>query len=369
MKLTKSLFMLCAAGLSLCACNSDDKIQVPEGPGMIEVKIGTPATRASSGDKININGTITITLTHNENQTLTQTVNIIDGNVDPLQQTVKFWNVVKPQKVTASINGGEKDYSAILITSDGTGEGVKGGNLQADPSSIPAYGETETFTLTGTMKPTGGEGPESGYQDGDASKTFQKYAATVQMAIPVARLEVGAISHEAHAAADDNCFFKNLKIKGVYLDNTSKDGYGGSYGVNTSAYSEVASENYNGINEAKLKKTVDAPTDATFAASAFNFYATGGTPKFKVYFSSADFAAGGNDQNREAWAMVERYKKDGSDEYITKFENGKVYQISDITILDEYILGDEENDAVYGVEVTVKEAVWTVQLTSVEWAQ
>ena len=118
-----------------------------------------------------------------------------------------------------------------------------------------------------------------------------------------------------------------------------------------------------------MKKTVDAPTGATFAESAFNFYATGGTPTFKVFFSSADFAAGDDDQNRKAWAMVERYKKDGTNEYITKFENGKVYQISNITILDEYILGDEENDAVYGVEVTVKEAVWTVQLTSVEWAQ
>jgi hypothetical protein len=188
------------------------------------------------------------------------------------------------------------------------------------------------------------------------------------MAIPVARLEVGAISHEAHTADGDECFFKNLKIKGVYLDNTSTDGYGGTYSNPSSAYSEVGSENYNGIGDAILKKTVDAPTNATFAESAFNFYATGGTPTFKVYFSSADFAAGGNDQNREAWAMVTKYKKE-NDEEITEFENGKVYVISDITLSDEYILGDEENNAVYGVEVTVKEAVWTVQLTSVEWAQ
>ncbi len=363
MKLTKSLFMLCAAGLSLCACNSDDKLQVPEGPGMIEVKIGSPATRVNTGDKINISGTITITLTHNENQTLTQEVVVVDGQVDPRQQTVKFWNVVNPQKVTASINGGIASYTAIDITQ----ESGNGGNLQADPADIPAYGETQTFTLTGTMKPTGTEDVASGYKSGDEDKTFQKYAAKVQMAIPVARLEVGAITHEAHTAADD-CFFKNLKIKGVYLDNTSTDGYGGTYSNLSSAYSEVGSENYNGIGDAILKKTVDAPTDATFAESAFNFYATGGTPTFKVYFSSADFAAGGNDQNREAWAMVTKYKKE-NDVEITEFENGKVYVISDITLSDEYILGDEENNAVYGVEVTVREAVWTVQLTSVEWAQ
>lgn len=366
MKLTKSLFMLCAAGLSLCACNSDDKLQVPEGPGMIEVKIGSPATRANTGDKINISGTITITLTQkNGGPTLTQNVTVTNGTVDPRQQVVKFWNV-DPLKVTASINGGIDSYSTTLITQ--SDENATGGDLQADPADIPAYGETETFTLTGTMKPTGGENAESGYKDGDASKTFQKYTAEVQMAIPVARLEVGAISHEAHTAADDDCFFKNLKIKGVYLDNTSTSGYGGTYSKSSSAYSVVGSENYNGIDAAILKKTVDAPTDATFAESAFNFYATSGTPTFKVYFSSADFAAGGNDQNREAWAMVKKYKKNTGEE-ITAFENGKVYIIEDITITDEYILGDEENDAVYGVEVTVKEAVWTVQLTSVEWVQ
>ena len=49
MKTLKSLLMLCA-GLSFCACSSDNEPQFPEGEGMVEVKIVSPSTRAD-GDR------------------------------------------------------------------------------------------------------------------------------------------------------------------------------------------------------------------------------------------------------------------------------------------------------------------------------
>ena len=119
MKLRKSLFMLCAAGLSLCACNSDDiKDQMPEGPGMVEVSVinpfATTKAAATSGSTVNIQGTLTVTLT-DANTTFTQTLTI--GAEDPEgTKTAKFWNVVNPQKVTASINGGIASYTEIDIT-------------------------------------------------------------------------------------------------------------------------------------------------------------------------------------------------------------------------------------------------------------
>ena len=175
MKLTKSLFMLCAAGLSLCACNSDDiKDQMPEGPGMIEVKIINPSTRAEL-ETITVDGSITVTLYYDGDKSLSQTV--AAGSNTP----VRFWNITDPIKVTASLNDGIEDYSQVLINSDGTGEGVTGGNLQAEPANIPAYGETPfaRFRLVGTMSPTGEEDENSGYTENDKNKTFQKYAAAV----------------------------------------------------------------------------------------------------------------------------------------------------------------------------------------------
>jgi hypothetical protein len=106
---------------------------------------------------------------------------------------------------------------------------------------------------------------------------------------------------------------------------------------------------------------------------AFNFFAGSQNPIFKVYFNSAQFATGAQaGQVREGWAMITRYKRwnTGTSSYEdVTFENGKIYQITNVTLADENIVGDEENDAIYGVEVTVKEAVWEVVGIEADWAQ
>lgn len=375
MKLTKSLFMLCAAGLSLCACNSDDiKDQLPEGPGMVEVSVinpfATTKAAATNGSTVNIKGTLTVTLTH-ANGTLTQTLEIGADDAETTK-TAKFWNVVNPQKVTASINGGIASYSAIEITQDD--EAAVGGNLQAEPNVIPAYGETTSFTVDGSMTATNAEASGSGYKVGDAGKSFTKYKAAITMAIPVARLEVGHITHSAHTA--DVCDFLELQIAGVYLDKVSLNG--NSYATNKYAATGTATDYTQ--STAILK---DGPASATdfnsstyFPAEnqvyAFNFFAGSQNPIFKVYFSSAKFATGAQQgQEREGWAMITRYKKwntsTSSYEDVT-FENGKIYQIKNVTLADENIVGDEENSAIYGVEVTVTEAVWEVVGIEADWA-
>ena len=338
MKLTKSLFMLCAAGLSLCACNSDDiKDQMPEGPGMVEVNIinpfATTKAAATNGSTVNIQGTVTVTLTH-ANGTLTQTLTIDPD--DAATKKAKFWNVVNPQKVTASINGGIANYTEIDITQ----ESGTGGNLQAAPNVIPAYGETTTFGLSGDMQPTGEEDENSGYKEGDETKTFQKYTAGITMAIPVARLEVGHITHSAHTL--DVCDFSELTIAGVYLDKVSLKG--NSFASNKYAATTTVTDYTQ--STAILK---DGPASATafnsstyFPAEnqvyAFNFFAGSQNPIFKVYFSSAIFATGAQkDQPREGWAMITRYKKwntETSKYEDVIFENGKIYQIKNVTLVN-----------------------------------
>ena len=67
MKTLKSLLMLCA-GLSFCACNSDNEPQFPEGEGAVTIKIVNPTTRAikptSGNAEITVTGDITIKLYH-----------------------------------------------------------------------------------------------------------------------------------------------------------------------------------------------------------------------------------------------------------------------------------------------------------------
>lgn len=370
MKLRKSLFMLCAAGLSLCACNSDDiKDQMPEGPGMVEVSVinpfATTKAAATSGSTVNIQGTLTVTLTH-ANGTLTQTLEIGAGDAE-ITKTAKFWNVVNPREVTASINGGIESYTGIEITQ----ESGTGGNLQAAPEFIPAYGKTTSFTEEGTMTATNEEKSGSGYKDGDAGKVFTKYDAEITMAIPVARLEIGHITHSAHT--EDVCNFSELKIKGVYLDKVSPNG--NSYASNKYAATTIATDYTQ--DKAILKDFLNEPavfSSATFYPAedevyAFNFFAGSQNPIFKVYFSSAKFATGAQqNQPREGWAMITRYKQAGTGNDVT-FENGKIYQITDVTLADRNIVGDEENDAIYGVEVTVKEAVWEVVSIEADWAE
>ena len=106
MKLTKSLFMLCAAGLSLCACNSDDiKDQMPEGNGAITVKVTLPETRATVGattgaageDKVTVEGDIYVKLTAAKGGGIQK---VAAGN------EVTFWGIEGPTMVEAFINGG-----------------------------------------------------------------------------------------------------------------------------------------------------------------------------------------------------------------------------------------------------------------------
>lgn len=369
MKLRKSLFMLCAAGLSLCACNSDDiKDQMPEGPGMVEVNVinpfATTKAAATSGSTVNIKGTLTVTLTH-ANGELTQTMTI-GADDATTTKTAKFWNVVNPRKVTASINGGLASYESVNISNS---------TMQVAPNVIPAYGETESFSPDGSMNATDddAEVTGNGYKDGDAGKSFTKYEAAITMAIPVARLEVGHITHSVHTTPEV-CAFSELKIVGAYLDKVSVNGSaysGGSYAKTTSAVSD-----YNQVS-AILKDFLNEPADfssATFYPAedevyAFNFFAGSQNPIFKVYFSSAKFAEGAQaGQERAGWAMITRYKEEGTGNEVT-FENGKIYQITDVTLADRNIVGDEENNAIYGVEVTVKEAVWEVVGIEADWAE
>lgn len=362
MKLTKSLFMLCAAGLSLCACNSDDKLQVPEGNGKVEVRIVAPTvdTRATiskltsgTDGKLVLTGEYTVTLTHNGGQTMTATI-----EEDAVSKVALFENVTSPTKVTVSLNGGLAEYTTAITAAQGS--------LAAE--SVPAYGETSQFSVQSTTTTQSG--------------TTTTYLAQVTMAIPFARLEVGPISLKA----GENGFSK-LTVGGVYLDDLRNRGgnyNGGKFecaASSTTEYQFGATENQFGTGvEAILKDpassadflTASLPATGVYAYNFFgatseNVASAGLNPTFKIYFDATQI----KDQEHLAatprYAMISKYMKGGNE---IALQNGKIYQIVDVEILDENIVADEEGAAVeYNVSVEVIEAAWTIEAITADWAQ
>ena len=379
MKLTKSLFMLCAAGLSLCACNSDENLnQLPDGVGMVEVKVYSPETKTvttgSPDGTIEVTGPITVTLyatfVGSDGKTESTPAEgmsvVLDGT-----NTAKFWNVKNPTKVTASVHGGTDTYASIAIN-DAT--------MQVAPASIPAYGEATPSLSNESQSPQlGGAADEKvNANEGDNNKTYQVYKASIAMKIPVARLEVSGLSLNSGSE------YTSLTLDGVYLDHISVNGPSWSgdgfktFASNPQNYAFAAGEG-TGF-EAILKDPVDEDfVSGTYPATgvyAYNFYgAPEGTttsdanaetynPSFKMYFSTGTK----NPDNviYPRFAFIKRFK-DGAGKTVV-LENGYVYKITGAELVDDNIIGDEGGNTVYGVEVTVTKASWTVQTIYADWA-
>lgn len=382
MKTLKSLFMLCA-GLSFCACSSDNEPQFPEGTGMVEVRVIAPQTRTSDATlgttDVKVTGDITILL---EATTGSGSITLVQKQDGTYENTVaKFWNVKNPTKVTAVINGGTYSYAGTSIAT-----------IQQVPTLVPAYGEAVPSPTSDNASPSrDAENDELvGVTEGDYSKSYQIYKAQIDMQIPVARLEVSGITHKAHDEGQ-TCMFTALTMGGVYMDNILVNG--GTY-ANT-GYAAVTPSDANPLVDYQFGDTEDLygtgvkyilgdvvnqdflgsttapifPTqnEGKNQAYAYNFYAASAAqPQFKIYFSSA---VGTDDApvSSPRYAYITKFtSEDGSD---LTFENGKIYRITKAELTDDNIIGDENGNTTYGVEVTVTEAAWKIVDIAAQWAQ
>ncbi len=374
MKTLKSLLMLCA-GLSFCACSSDNEPQFPEGKGMVEVKVVAPQTRAianngSTSNTIEIQGDITITLYATFDgvegtKTATISRSDLDGNG---QGVAKFWNVQSPTKVTAKVNEGKNDYSSTSITT----------LEETLPANIPAYGEVVPQLTNATQSPDlDGDDDNVNANEGDDKKTYQMYTATIQMEIPVARLEVSGITLSSTT-------YTSLNLAGVYLDNVREngslwnDGFG-NYNVAATDYKFADNAGTGSIailSDDVNTELVNATLPTSPKVYAYNFYAAPAdteystenaasfNPSFKLYFNTGTSS---ETVSFPRFAFITSYK-DGEQQPMV-LKNGHIYQITSATLLDKNIIGDESGNTTYGVEVTVKEAKWTIVPTTGEWAQ
>lgn len=383
MKMNK-FFMLGLAGLAFAACNNEEELsnQLPEGTGAVTINIVSPAMTRSvetgtTDNSVTVTGPVTITLaatTGGGSITLTE-------QELAAQNSVTFWNVESPTKVTVTMNNGKNSYTSDAPT---VFEDVA-------PASIPAYGETSSFTLTSeTASPgdKGGSDYETGANGSDNSKVYQLCTASVQLAIPVARLEVSGIQHITGSHLEGDCAYNTLTIAGVYLDNVYATGNGVAYanGAFSCASGTPTDYSYDGVHgtgsEAIWKDaavttdflSVDAVWPET-AGEAYSYYFFGADgaenlPKFKIYFSESEAKDTDSPLPAPRYAMITKYKEtaeNGGSE-ITKFEPGHIYRITSAQLSDENIIGDEGGNTLYGVEVTVEEATWTVKTIDAEWA-
>lgn len=383
MKMNK-FFMLGLAGLAFAACNNEEELsnQLPEGTGAVTINIVSPAMTRSvetgtTDNSVTVTGTVTISLaatTGGGSITLTE-------EELAAQNSVTFWNVESPTKVTVTMNDGKNSYEGDAPTI------FKG----KAPASIPAYGETSSFTLTSeTASPgdKGGSDYETGANGSDNSKVYQLYTASVQLAIPVARLEVSGIQHITGSHLEGDCAYNTLTIAGVYLDNVYATGAGVTYadGAFSCASGTPTDYSYDGEHGTGIEAiwkdaavttnflTADAVWPET-AGQAYSYYffgadGAGNLPKFKIYFDTSLAKDEDHPLPAPRYAMITKYKEtaeNGGGE-ITKFEPGHIYRITSAQLSDENIIGDEGGNTLYGVEVTVEEATWTVKTIDAEWA-
>ena len=375
MKTLKSLLMLCA-GLSFCACSSDDEVPTLAKEGAVEVTIVPPTTRTvgdGSGNvsTIKVVGDMYVTLEYNGNSV---TKKIAQSEAT---KVVKFWGVTNPTKVSVSMNGGQLDYSSVSITNNTTisksyvdeeeqaqTDSNVSFNMQAAPANIPVYGEVEGV---GAGKIELKDRVES--HEGD---NYQMYDATVTLKIPVARLEVSA------KRLAESTLFQTLNLKGAYLDNI-KPTNGGAF--TDYKHPLDVSTTVNGQTSAILYDTHETPipfvgADVTAPGNSqyyvYNFYGKANAedanyenPEVKLYFTNVTAKTGTVPANQ--YAIINSYKNAQSQ--VISLENGKVYRITDITLADSNVGPVESGDELaYAVEVTVEEAVWSVETTTGVWA-
>lgn len=347
--------MFSAAALAFAACsNEEENAMVADGTAAVQINLVQPGTRAiapgTSGeegvDKVKVTGDITVRITNGDGTTQQQTLSAGET-------AYTFYGVSGLKKVEAWVNGGDQ-------ISDGTTlETVNADGLVQDPATIPAYGAQEkAFQLTDEEKQ---------YQ----GKTYKMYEdVTVNLEIPVARLEVSGIKHVDEGNA---CIYSALSFDAIYLDhvkatkgaeNMTNYVYPAAEGSMPALIDEITAPN----NDFKAAGAVWPAVETPAKAYVYHFFPNNANemPLLKLCFKNAD-RADGTVINEPRYAIVKTFN--GRTDF--EFKAGVIYRITDVQIADKNIGPNEEHqdEDVYAVDVTVVEAAWDIENLEAEWQE
>ena len=383
----KSLIMFSAAALAFAACSNDEEVKTTKsevGNYALNIRIVDPSmsrsiTDPSSADEgtgniIKVEGELTVeikvggTWVNHSTASVIEPGESINGGTQPAGQYT-FYNLsTPPEAVRAYINNGDKllkeekeeetddTYDPDLSITATTPA------MQAAPKDIPAFGSAEVSdTPQGTVTIEG--------------EVYENYTATVNMAIPVGRLEVGNIKH----IDSGECPFTDLTLTGVYMDHI-KATYGAE---NTTNYVFPDGGDKQPVlldNKSPLPISITSGTafPADNKVFAFNFFEhpEGGlddegvaednkisytNPVFKLCFTQKN-----SNQAPVRYAIIKDYQNTSGQSI--RLEAGHIYRITDVELTDDNLGPREEpNDNYIAVTVTVVEAKWTIENIKATW--
>ena len=340
MKISK-YFMVAAASIMMfgCAKNDNNGLDNSE-PVAFSVKIVKPEaltkatgnfTEADGEGNILVCNDVTITLKDADGGTI-QTAQVED--IDNLSDdTYTFWNVERPTSVEVSINGGVESYENL--------DAVDG-----EPASMPAFGKTTSITYEGLKAY---DETLAGNDGGEEGMSYSNYVATVNVRIPVARLEMGGIQH---VVGEGGSLFDNLKFLSVEVRNA---GASGEYSEANSVF-EAVGENVQNLTDAVnadfLANGVVFPTTGCYV---YNFFVSADKqPEVAFNFSTLN-----GEETVNLYAVVDHFV-DGDGSEIANFEAGKIYQIKKIEIEDRDLSTDPSGEDAISVTVTVEVKDWEI---------
>lgn len=317
MKISK-YFMVAAASIMMfgCAKNDENKPNLAdEGPVALTINIADPQLGSkapidpSTGTTVELEyDAIEVNLTAEQNGTngwlSIPVASLVEVEGTP---SYTFYNVVNPTKIEVRINAtDDTDYEDLEI-------------YKVPAKDIPVYGSSSTFTPTGETA-----------EDTDGN-LYNLYETEVNVTIPVARLELSGITHEAHdGGVDDKCMYTSIQFDGIDIL------------ADASAETPLVSE------------TVGADFMTGVFPVAGSCYAL----SFKAEMPVVRFNFTTNDGPR--YAVVKEFKMSDGSSIIQQFAAGTIYQVESMVIRDENLTPDPTGNTAVAVEVTVSVQNWNV---------
>lgn len=348
MKISK-YFMVAAASIMMfgCAKNDENKPNLAdEGPVALSISLvndgfgSKAAVNPSEGTSVKLDrSAIEVKLDATgdaagkwESLTLTDDAENNNGTA-----TKMYYNVSDLKKVEVAVNGQREALTENDLTPYYEAEGASdqdGLGTPIEAAKIPVYASTDEFTFSGTTT-----------MDSETQEVYNLYEATVNVTIPIARLEFSNIKHVTHDG-ESPCLFSTIAFNKIELfDRETED-----YASEDLLVDEIITD-VNNFKEGAYPVAVEEQAKCY----AFNIFPGMTKVRFGFMVTTEE-----NSEPAQYYAFITKFKKQDDNTEIRTFDAGKIYRISNMTITDENIVPSETGNTNLAVEVTVTVQDWTV---------
>ena len=220
------------------------------------------------------------------------------------------------------------------------------------PTGIAAYGSTTDFTVRSAA--------HNGVYTTAGGDSYDLYDATVNLKIPVARLEISGLQHDDEG---EDCEYSALSLKNYTVKKlpesvtySETNGYAATTGT-----SEVVDETATADNF----KTGVYPSESGKVYASYILPTENPMLQF-VMQGTID----GVFTDRPRYATVKTFQVSGEDPVAAEdfsFEAGKIYRIKEVKISDQDINSSEEGDEQIALNIIVEVADWSVVDVTVDF--